>query len=425
MNPTTPTPAPEENYQQVLDTAKRLLIQSQTLSGRLHHMQRVVSNLNRAVTYDEVLAAVSAHVHWLLRFDHCSICLQGDEEEWIVRTLAGNTPQGEALSAEAPPDDTIIHAHPENLSDALADTLAGFESQLIIPLESENVMLGTLNFAVRASEAFSLEDRRTANLLAAQLTNGLRNVQLLQEAERARQESQHYLARLEAGTNEADEFSYAIAHDLKSPLHLLTGYVSLLQLVLNENDDSEVQGYLKEVELASKNMARIIDQLLWLAQLNNARSVAVPVDMSDVARRSLWRFTPELKQQRVTIEIEPEMPFAMGQEGWIEEIFANLIGNSMKYMGDDNEDPRIWVSAAPTDEEGMARYEITDNGIGIAERDQQRIFELFTRLRLISSDGHGLGLSIVSRIVQRLGGQVGVRSTPGAGSTFWFTLPAA
>lgn len=413
----------EESYQQVLDTARRLLIQSQTLSGRLSHMQRVVSALNRAVSNDEVVDVVSAHVHWLLKFDHCSICLERDDGQWELRTLVSR-PSADSSQA-VPAAGEIVSLKSESLDEQILMRLGGYQSHLLIPLESEDEKPGSLNFAAYAPNAFALEDRRTANLLAAQIANGLRNVRLRREAARARQESQHYLARLKAGAHEVDEFSYAVAHDLKSPLHLLTGYVSLLQLVLDEHDNSEVQSYLKEVENASKNMGRIIDQLLWLAQLSNARAVAVPVDMSSVARRSLWRFTPELKRQRMTIRIQPDMPLALGQEGWVEEIFANLIGNAIKYIGEDNDDPQISVSGSKNSQSGMARYEVTDNGIGIAEHDKARIFELFTRLRLVSSDGHGLGLSIVSRIVQRLGGEVGVQSAIGVGSTFWFTLPAA
>lgn len=382
-------------------------------------MQRVVTALNSAVNYDEVLTAVITHVHWLVRFDHFSICLQREDGDWELRTLMEHSPAGLSTS------DQVALGDSEAVSDHLLTTLTSFDSQMIIPLESDDETLGTLNFAARALDAFTLEDRRTANLLAAQMANGLRNVRLLNEARRARQESDDYLARLQADTSEANEFSYAIAHDLKSPLHILTGYISLLQLVLNNHDDPEVQGYLKEVEVASKNMGRIIDQLLWLAQLSNARAVAIPVDMSGAAQRSLWRFTPELKRRRMVIDIAPDMLYALGQEGWIEEIFANLIGNAIKYIGEDNPDPQIRVRAAAEPETEMVRYEVTDNGIGIAPADQSRIFELFMRLRLVSTEGHGLGLSIVNRIVQRLGGQLGVDSEPGAGSTFWFTLPSA
>ena len=113
----------------------------------------------------------------------------------------------------------------------------------------------------------------------------------------------------------------------------------------------------------------------------------------------------------------------MGHAQWIEEIFANLVSNAIKYMGKDNPDPRISIRGKP--EGDMVRYEVCDTGVGIAPDDQARLFEMFTRLHTVNAEGLGLGLSIVHRIINKLNGQIGVESEVGKGSTFWFSLPAA
>lgn len=412
-----------ESYQQVLDTARRLMIDNQVLSARLHHMQQIVAALNRVSTREAALTILKEQIGWLFKFDHCSAVLLNPEGGWSLNLLI-ETAAPSGNNNQSSPQLSLLPL-PADLQGAATNALKGYTSQMIIPLESEHEILGTINFGCATPDAFSLEDRRTGSLLAAQLANGLRQIQLLEENQRARQETEQYIAKIEAGAAGADEFSYTVAHDLKSPLNLLLGYVGLLRIVLDDNQNEEVQSYIREVEMASKNMARIIDQLLWLAQLDNARDVAIPVNMVAIAKRSLWRFHRDIDNQQIQIEIDPEMPSALGQEGWIEEVFANLIGNAIKYMGDNNQHPEIHIHGSRISGTQMARYEVRDNGIGITAADQERVFQMFSRLHLTSADGHGLGLSIVSRIIERLGGEVGLDSVFGSGSTFWFTLPAA
>lgn len=110
----------------------------------------------------------------------------------------------------------------------------------------------------------------------------------------------------------------------------------------------------------------------------------------------------------------------MGHPQWMTEVFANLISNALKYR-DDQRDLRIYIRAKP--EGDRVRYEVEDNGLGIAPEDKARIFALFTRPNSSDERGLGIGLSIVQRMVTKLGGHLGVESELGKGSTFWFTLP--
>jgi signal transduction histidine kinase len=169
-------------------------------------------------------------------------------------------------------------------------------------------------------------------------------------------------------------------------------------------------------------MNRMIDQLLWLAKLRNMDTALTNVNMNEVVRLALLRFTDVIEQKDIKVDIAPSLPCAQGHAQWVEEIFANLISNAIKYMGDDNPTPRIGVCAKPARDQ--VRYEVIDTGVGIKPEDQTSLFEMFTRLHSIEADGLGIGLSIAHRIVNKLGGDIGVESTYGAGSTFWFTLPA-
>jgi signal transduction histidine kinase len=112
----------------------------------------------------------------------------------------------------------------------------------------------------------------------------------------------------------------------------------------------------------------------------------------------------------------------MGYGPWIEEVFANLISNAVKYIGKDNEAPCITIRGMRDGD--MVRYEVEDNGLGIKPEDQARLFDMFSRFHKGEEAGFGLGMSIIQRIVTKLKGTMGVQSEPGVGSTFWFALPA-
>src|SRR5690606_28648579 len=170
-------------------------------------------------------------------------------------------------------------------------------------------------------------------------------------------------------------------------------------------------------------MKSMIDNLLLFSELGSAEVTVEPVDMQIVVSLVLARFYDRIRERGVTVEVTPELPRAMGYSPWLEEVFANLIDNSIKYMGEDNPAPRIIVWGERAGD--WARFEIIDNGVGIEEADQQRLFQMFTRFHRHHADGSGLGLSIARRIVEKLGGRIGVESEPGRGTKFWIELPPA
>jgi signal transduction histidine kinase len=169
----------------------------------------------------------------------------------------------------------------------------------------------------------------------------------------------------------------------------------------------------------------MIDQLLMLARLNHADDKRVKVNVVDSVQSALGRFSAQIELNAIKIQVELPIPCAYGQAQWIEEIFANLISNAIKYMGVENPKPSITIRGIVC-ENNTARYEVRDTGIGIRQEDQGRLFEMFTRVHnTVGIEGLGLGLSIVRRIVRKLRGDIGLESVFGEGTTFWFTLPMA
>jgi signal transduction histidine kinase len=143
------------------------------------------------------------------------------------------------------------------------------------------------------------------------------------------------------------------------------------------------------------------------------------LNMADSVNEAIERLRIVIADTKAVIVKPDNWPPVIGFEPWVEEVWANYIGNGLKYGGQ----PPHLTLASTLQENNMVRFEVQDNGHGIKPEDMARLFTPFTRLD-VEKEGHGLGLSIVHRIVTRLGGEVGVASTVGVGSTFYFTLPA-
>jgi signal transduction histidine kinase len=146
-----------------------------------------------------------------------------------------------------------------------------------------------------------------------------------------------------------------------------------------------------------------------------------PVDMAPVIEEAQGRLTNLIAEYSAEIHLPETWPTALGHAPWIEEVWTNYLSNAIKYGGTP---PQITAGATPQ-RNGYVRFWVRDNGRGLSAEEQERLFAEFTRLHQVRAEGHGLGLSIVRRIVEKLDGDVGVTSEVGSGSTFWFTLPQA
>jgi signal transduction histidine kinase len=171
----------------------------------------------------------------------------------------------------------------------------------------------------------------------------------------------------------------------------------------------------------AKQMANIIDELLLLANMRRSEVQNGPLDMAQIIENVRQRLAYMIEENQAEITLPDTWPQAVGYGPWVEEVWANYISNAIKYGG---LPPQIELGAS-LQLDGTARFWVKDNGAGLSPEQQARLFTPFTRVHQAKVEGHGLGLSIVQRIVERLGGTVGVESAVGQGSTFYFMLPCA
>jgi signal transduction histidine kinase len=243
---------------------------------------------------------------------------------------------------------------------------------------------------------------------------------LLKEIEKLRRD----IADREALIEDLNAFSHMVAHDLKNPLTALTGYAFLLMTRLRDTQDLTILRYLEIIDQTSTRMARIIDGLLLLASVRQQDIVAQELDMAKIIEEVEGRLELMIFQYHARIEKPAEWPVVMGYAPWIEEVWSNYISNAIKYGG---MPPIIELGSTPL-EDGNVCFWVKDNGNGLPEEAQSSLFTSYTRFDrpdFVPVEGHGLGLSIVKRIIDKMNGKVSVESTntPGEGCIFGFTLP--
>jgi PAS domain S-box-containing protein len=223
---------------------------------------------------------------------------------------------------------------------------------------------------------------------------------------------------LRALSHELDAYAHTVAHDLKQPLTAIVGLTDLLQEALAGRVDERTERIVEMVSDTSCKMSDIIQGLLLLASARQHEVVVRPLDMGAVVEAAQMRLARDLEALDTELILPGDWPLAMGYAPWVESVWANYVSNALKYGG---RPPLVELGAAEQDD-GMIRFWVRDNGPGLTEEEQRQLFSPFRQLERSETTGHGLGLAIVHRIVGKLGGEVGVESRPGEGSTFWFTL---
>jgi PAS domain S-box-containing protein len=235
----------------------------------------------------------------------------------------------------------------------------------------------------------------------------------------AAQALQRYAEDLTKRNEELDAFAHTAAHDLKNPLANIIGYIEWLDAHPHLPDD-ERQEYIRTIGRNALKMDNIIDELLLLAQVRKAEVELSPIDMARVIAEAQARLTFLSAEKQAIINLPDQWPSALGYAPWVEEVWVNYLSNAIKYGGL----PPHAELGYDEQADNTLRFWVRDNGRGILPEEQTSIFTAFGENSKVRATGHGLGLSIVRTIVEKMGGRIGVESAPGGGSTFYFTLPA-
>ncbi|EQA37680.1 PAS domain S-box protein [Leptospira inadai serovar Lyme str. 10] len=226
---------------------------------------------------------------------------------------------------------------------------------------------------------------------------------------------------LEMTNRELEQFAYVASHDLQEPLRTIASYLQLLERKFSPQLPSEAKEFIQITIEAAKRQQGLIESLLRYSRLGVKEDRWEKINVKALLENIREDLSSVLKEAKVRIEIEGEMPVVLGEPDQIRQLFQNLITNSVKFRSPERS-PKIVISAAKTRAEW--KFRIADNGIGIDSRYFDKIFIIFQKLHPKSEfPGTGIGLSVCKKIVENHGGKIWVESDVGVGSEFFFTIP--
>ena len=241
---------------------------------------------------------------------------------------------------------------------------------------------------------------------------------------------------LKRSNAELEQFAYVASHDLQEPLRMVSSYVQLLQRRYQGKLDQDADEFIGFAVDGAERMRRLINDLLAYSRIGTRAQQFTPTKCEDVLEQSVGNLQLAIQENQAEVTHDP-LPEVLGDETQLVQLFQNLIANAIKFHG--KKKPKVHISASlssrsslPINEAGGSwglrgdvwLFSVHDNGIGIDPRYAERIFIIFQRLNdRTKYPGTGIGLALCRKIVQRHGGQIWVESNPGAGATFFFTLP--
>lgn len=234
------------------------------------------------------------------------------------------------------------------------------------------------------------------------------------------QELEKKVKELAISNQELEQFAYVASHDLQEPLRMVTGFLTQLEKKYHGYLDEKAHQYIYYATDGAKRMRQIILDLLDFSRIGKQKEKSTALNLNRLVEETITLNRNLLEEKKAKVILN-NLPVISSYHSPLRQVFQNLITNAVKYSKPDLPPTiRIWA----TDEETEWKIAIEDNGIGIAQEYHERIFIIFQRLHKREDyGGTGIGLAVVKKIVENLGGAIWVESTPGEGSTFYFTLP--
>jgi signal transduction histidine kinase len=297
---------------------------------------------------------------------------------------------------------------------------------LAIPLVVEKNLIGELSLFANQKAAFNSEHQQialeVANLLALALQQARQREQLQNYATELEHRVAERTVALEESNADMEAFTYSVAHDLREPVRVLQGFAKILLEDYSDQLDSVALDFIERILTNAERMETLLKDLLMYSRLNRLELSLNSVSLSSVMAEVLTLLEVQIQEQQAIVTVEEPLLTAIGHHSTLVQAIANLLSNAIKFVSPGvKPSVRVWTQKR----DRWVRLWVEDNGIGIERRHQQRIFRVFERLHAEEVyPGTGIGLAIVRRGVERMGGQVGIESEIGQGSRLWIELPA-
>lgn len=441
-----------QDREHLLQTTRRLLAEVQAQSIRIAAVNEIAMAINRSLNFDEILQVVARQAKWVLDFNHLSVCIKKPGGELAFMSLFGREPSCTwLLLNEHDPISKVFttgRAH-ISLEQTGGTVLAQYGSIIVIALESEQEILGTLNFARSNEQAYTQDDVRIGYLLALQVAAAIRNAQRYEELMRLNKELDEEKGKTETMLNkvallndelvdanehlqmldrEKNDFLGIVAHDLKNPLAGIMLNASMLKDYHVRMTPEELHKRFGSIIDTAGQMQRTISNLLDINAIETGlmQLLVENVDLTGLTWSVCEDYGERAKKKNITLCVAqcPDGVIVQADSSALRGVLDNLVSNAVKYSPQ-GKNVRVTVQTEP---DGSVVWQVQDEGPGLTEEDRTRLFTKYARLTAQPTGGEdstGLGLAIVKKLVEAMNGEVWCESEWGHGAAFLVRFPGA
>ncbi len=308
----------------------------------------------------------------------------------------------------------MAHLHPDDIEqDARDSATLKANKPVITEVRTYNKDRELRWVRVYANPVWSEKENRLIGIVGA--------VQDITERKQVEEEREALIHELENKNAELERFTYTVSHDLKSPLVTITGFLGFLEKDAISGNIEGVKSSVNRIAGAAKKMQSLLSDLLELSRIGRLMNPPEDIPFSDIVHEAVDQVRGRLDDIDAIVEIQRDFPIVHGDRIRLVEVVQNLLENSIKYSTPSVR-LRIEIGMDEPNEKKFPVFYVRDNGIGIEPQFHERIFGLFNKLDT-QSEGTGIGLSLVKRIIEVHNGRIWVESEKGKGATFYFSLP--
>ncbi len=404
---------------------------------RIRHLNRVyavLSEVNQAIVRERDVPSLAAEA--------CRIAVEvgGFREARLLLAegerirCAGRTPAGDAEEAATAAEWAEALALESIRSGRSVTAPARPErvSAVALPLVVDGRAIGAFVLAASLEESLDVEEKRLLEEMALDVSFALETIR----GEAARREAEAEVRRLNAdlerrveertaelasAVRELETFAYSVSHDLKAPLRAIDGYSHLLVEEHGSSLDAKARDYLERVRGGARRMGELIDALLAYSRVERKALQPETISLGESVRPALLHVQEEIASTGASVKVAVDGLVVRADREGLAIVFRNLLGNALKFRRG-AEAPRIEIGGEAGD--GICRFWVRDDGIGFDPAYRDKMFDIFQRLhRQEEFPGTGIGLALVRKAVERMGGSIRAEGAPGRGATFFVELP--
>jgi PAS domain S-box-containing protein len=421
-----------DELQTELNTREKLIGELEEKNAETETMRESLASLVGTLEPSEVIRRILEQIRRVVPYDSVSVWrIKGNQQVMIGER---------GLPLNLSPSDLVLELNEKNhampvfreeipylISNDVQSELINFRepphtyinSWLGVPLKVRGKVVGLIALDGFQKDQFNERHAQLAVTFADHVAIALENARLFSDLQAELVNRKELIAELESKNSELERFTYTVSHDLKSPLFTIRGFLGYLEQDALSGNQERLRADVQRITDATDKMQRLLNELLELSRIGRLQNEYTRFPFGELAHEAEELVHGRIMERGIEVHIDPGLPVVYGDRPRLMEVMQNLMDNAAKFMGT-QPDPRIEIGTSG-EEEGTPIFYVRDNGMGIAPEHFDRVFGLFNKLDP-RSDGTGIGLALVKRIIEVHGGRIWVQSEMGTGSTFFFTL---